>query len=66
LTESKVAYDDDIALLAALASLNEVELGPDRLELLSPLVPPLRQDTTTLRVRAQGLEPHMVFDPRWE
>jgi hypothetical protein len=54
----------DITLM--LAQVAKLELAPDRVEAVSPYVEGLQADYDALRGLALELEPHIVFDPRWD
>lgn len=56
----------DEALLRALAALAELPFTPQRTAELAPVYAAIRADHALIRLLPGELEPHTVFDPRWD
>lgn len=56
----------DDELIRALAALAGLPLAPAQAEALAGLAPVLHADHAQLRFQPGDLEPHTVFDPRWD
>jgi len=53
-------------LLHALAALADLPLSAERIGELAPAFEGIRADHARIRTLPGELEPHMVFDPRWD
>ena len=65
MTADGTAADND-AVLSILANLAALDLPQDRVDQLSPLLDGIRLDYDSLRSQPREIEPHIVFDPRWD
>jgi hypothetical protein len=53
-------------LVAALARFASLKLAGDRVEVLAGLLGTVGDEQAALRGLPLELEPHVVFDPRWD
>lgn len=56
----------DEELIRALAALAGLPLSQEQADALAGLAPGLRADHAQLRFQPGPVEPHLVFDPRWD
>ena len=62
--DSRPAVDAEYVL--ALAQLASLPLSEDRARALAEPLRTAEREHTALRGLPLGLEPHMIFDPRWD
>lgn len=61
---SQDSHDEE--LLRAVAELADLPLSAERVAELAPIHAAIGADHALLRFLPADLEPHMVFDPRWD
>jgi hypothetical protein len=56
----------DAEIVAVVGEFAALPLDSDRVHVLADLIPGARAEQATLRELPPELEPHAVFDPRWD